>query len=80
MASGPVYSVSFLGTKEYYYDDVSADAAECGRQFLAMAKDFKPLGLTLGSFFLRGPSGRPVGFSAGLRGDFEIVSTLGSCW
>jgi hypothetical protein len=80
MASGPVYSVSFLGTTKNYYVDVSADAGESGRQFLAMVEDFKALGLALGSFFLRGrgPGGRPVGFSAGLRGEFDIVSTLGS--
>ena len=81
MASGPVYSVSFLGTTKNYYVDVSADTGENLRQFGELVEDFKALGLTLGNYlFLRGPGGRPVGFSAGLRGDFDIVSTLGSCW
>ena len=59
---------------------MSADAGENFRQFVELMEDFKALGLTLGNYlFLRGPGGRPVGFSAGLRGDFDIVP-LGSCW
>ena len=78
MASGPVYSVSFLGTTKNYYVDVSADAGESLRQFGELVEDFKALGVTLTSFFLRPRGGEPrVEFSPGLRGDFDLVSTLG---
>ena len=78
MASEPVYTVSFLGTTKSYYINVSAEAAETGRQFLAMVEDFKPEGLTLGNFLFlrRARSSRPVGFSADLRGDVDIISSL----
>ncbi len=81
MASTPVYSASFSGTTINYYVGLSADAGENLRQFGQLVEDFKPHGLTLGNYlFIRGPGGRPVSFSAGLRGDFEIVSTIGSCF
>ena len=42
MASGPVYSVTFLGTTKNYYVDVSADAGENLRQFGELVEDFTP--------------------------------------
>ena len=78
MASAPQYSVSFAGITKHYDIAVSADDGTCGRQFLELVEAFKPVGIALGSFFLRGPDGRPVVFRAGLRGNLEIVSTIGT--
>ena len=79
MASGPVYSVSFMGTTKNYYVGVAADAGESARQFGELVEDFSPH-VTFMSFFLRPRGGGPrVEFSPSLRGDFEIVLTQGSC-